>query len=323
MTSSRRRAILHLGFNKTGTSSLQDFVALNRERLRERGICYPEAGSDGVAHHPLAEALRADDREGLRRIRDELSVEATAGEDLLFSSEALASVARLDALRDLLADFDVTIIAYVREHNSHLVSWYQQDIQMSDMSCSFRQYAWQNRRVFGWQLESWRKAFGRERMQVRLYDRRVLADGDIVADFMALIGVGDRGGWQRKPYENNPSVTGNLLFFKKLCNCFGGPELRAITSEIQQLSKLSPRFRGNLHVPDALVADIVRQNSSDREMLRATYGIEIPERKGALDGQPMPDAATLREDWDLVFGAAREGDMAFARLLAPFRIVGG
>ena len=40
----RMRIVLHLGMPKTGTSALQQYMALNRFQLWDRGVCYPLSG---------------------------------------------------------------------------------------------------------------------------------------------------------------------------------------------------------------------------------------------------------------------------------------
>ncbi len=44
-----RRCVLHIGLEKTGTTTIQNRLASNRERLLERGILYPR--SAGRSNH--------------------------------------------------------------------------------------------------------------------------------------------------------------------------------------------------------------------------------------------------------------------------------
>ena len=57
-----KRVFLHIGQSKTGTTSLQNFLAKHRDTLAENGILYPDFFKNGVAvqtkeHNPLAQAL--------------------------------------------------------------------------------------------------------------------------------------------------------------------------------------------------------------------------------------------------------------------------
>jgi hypothetical protein len=48
-------AVVHVGFHKTGTKTLQNFFATHREWLAEKGVCYPPTLSgDLTGHHRLA-----------------------------------------------------------------------------------------------------------------------------------------------------------------------------------------------------------------------------------------------------------------------------
>ena len=49
------KVILHVGAHKTGTTYLQNLFHLNRARLAEAGIHYPDIGPN-TAHHALAGA---------------------------------------------------------------------------------------------------------------------------------------------------------------------------------------------------------------------------------------------------------------------------
>ena len=55
------RYVLHIGTNKTGTSTLQDYLGTQRPELLSLGIWYPEIGSFPYAHHDLAYAIKKGD----------------------------------------------------------------------------------------------------------------------------------------------------------------------------------------------------------------------------------------------------------------------
>lgn len=317
-----RRVLLHVGVNKTGTSSLQDFLAKNPDRLAAAGWRYPQAGRDAAAHHPFAHALRLRDLERLGRFRSELLSEIGPDENVVMSSEAMPDVPHTDLMRDFFKGFEVSVVGYVREHVAHYASWYQQDVQMGFSTCSFPHYVMLNHRPFTPIFERWIAAFGKRNVSCFHYDRRELASGDIVVDFMRHLGVKDIRGWDRTPWENNPSVTGNLLFFKMICNAFGGPEVQQVTEELEDLSKLKPSFRGKMFVPEGDVRDIVYRFGEDRARLRQLFGVEVPRLDGDYAGERVPDRPALAEDWTAVWEEAQKCGMVFAKVLENFRIVG-
>src|SRR6516225_2292246 len=57
-----KRAVLHIGTPKTGTSSFQGLIAQNLAHFRAQGLFYPLTGRVGWAHHNLAWELTHDRR---------------------------------------------------------------------------------------------------------------------------------------------------------------------------------------------------------------------------------------------------------------------
>src|SRR5438045_23824 len=100
---------LHIGTEKTGTTSIQNFLSKNRSRLEQQGILYPR--SPGNQNHTALAvyALRPGKQGGIRRssgvsspkqvprFRERLSTEldeevATSGSSIMiFSNEHLSS----------------------------------------------------------------------------------------------------------------------------------------------------------------------------------------------------------------------------------------
>lgn len=51
------KIILHIGSTKTGSSAIQTFLFVNREKLKGAGLLYPNVGIASNAHHVLAAAV--------------------------------------------------------------------------------------------------------------------------------------------------------------------------------------------------------------------------------------------------------------------------
>ena len=143
------KAIVHIGAEKTGTTSIQSFCATNRVLLAKRGVLYPS--SLGSANHMALAAYALNDDKiddvrlshGLtsadeiecyrRRVMASLSKEIrSAGEitTLLLSNEHLQSrlveeeeVARLRSLISTFTD-DMRIVVYLRRQDRVAVSHY-------------------------------------------------------------------------------------------------------------------------------------------------------------------------------------------------------
>lgn len=129
----RRKALLHVGTHKTGTTSLQVFLSDNVRALAGAGVYVPGAGRHAVGenavtpgHHDVAWELMSDRTESLERAAAEgIAVDAPT---IVMSSEELHLVhtypERLDLLRDTLeaAGYETTIVVYLREQAGYIAS---------------------------------------------------------------------------------------------------------------------------------------------------------------------------------------------------------
>jgi hypothetical protein len=312
---------LHIGLNKTGTSSLQDFFRMNAQALwDEAGLCYPQAGRDGgPAHHALSKWLKSP--KGIEAGAEAPMVAALLGElreaqSAVISSEDFHTHGprSIEQLARLLAGHRVRVYLYVREHVAYLSSWYQQNVQATHLSCAFDTFCYFTRKPLAKIADQWAKAFGPGNVELALYERPLLAGGDIVQDFAARIGLaGDLGRFKRKPYDSNPSVAGNLLFIKRLLNNFHSkPVAASFVDEVTALSRLKPQFQGRMAVDEETVRYVAGMYKADRLELQQRYGLRIAAPEGPQTGQPTPDFSTLRADWDWVMATARERGFALA-----------
>jgi hypothetical protein len=317
--------ILHIGLNKTGTSSIQDFMFLNRAALKAEGVCYPETGLEGAAHHGLSFWLGTPEAD--RNLEQSVMAlamrkEIADAQLVVISSEDLhthgARGARI--LARLFAGHRVRVVFYVREHLGYLASWYQQNVQASHLSCGFDTFCHLTRKPLHLIADAWAESFGLDCTIARLYDRDTLVGGDALQDFAEVIGLtGDLKRFVRKPYENNPSVTGNLLFIKRVLNNFiDKPTASSFVNETTDLAKLKPEFRGAMHVDAELVSYVVGMYQGDRKQLRDRYGIRVPDRSGALKGSLCPDLQMLRADWDFLLSECSKQNYEFAK---PMRML--
>jgi hypothetical protein len=219
---------LHIGFEKTGSTSIQGFLTENAERLRAQGVLVPQtlARSDGFRSHIGLTACALDDdkteddlrqhfavgsREELlgfrqqasERLRQELDAAPGTG-TLVLSDEHLSS--RLERLqevvrvRQMLARLcrEVRVVAYVRNQADLLESIYNEALKNGfhdfDLVPDFepgQPNSWISRTYFDFHatLLRWAQVFGNDRITVRVFDPDTLQQGDVVRDFAALAGL--------------------------------------------------------------------------------------------------------------------------------------
>lgn len=144
-----KRLVLHIGTEKTGTTSIQNGLAVNRECLRENGIIFPR--SLGWVNHTLLAAACLDDgvfdnikahniaqgkcnEKALHdRLRDSLDKELNSGEPwhtLIVSTELIHSrltrPSEIERLWKFLSPFvdEVKLVMFLRRQDEQAVSRY-------------------------------------------------------------------------------------------------------------------------------------------------------------------------------------------------------
>lgn len=204
------RAVVHIGTHKTGSTSIQSFLDLNRDALQARGFAVPAMWDTN--HQPLAllaygpgrwdevcavwSAMggvgggRPDETAWLAyldQVRAQLGEWAGAHVDdtLVLSSETLYShlfgedIDRLGEVLSQIAD-DVTVIVYVREPLAFRLSLFLTEIILGR---HFDPLELEPPVDPGWErLADWERVFP-GRVRVRLFDPVEFVDGSLLRDF--------------------------------------------------------------------------------------------------------------------------------------------
>ncbi|TDE34251.1 hypothetical protein [Antarcticimicrobium sediminis] len=203
-----KQLFLHIGFNKTGSTSLQHCLSQNREVLEQAGFLYPGATQDSYVqnrqHTPLAAALpersvgwlRPRKREGLKHALPDLlaAIEASPAETVILSSEAFGGLdmttERVARVRDKLSDFEVFILAYIRRQDSYLLSAYQEGVKNGSTHVfKFKSYRNNQQLAFNRRLTPWREVFGEDNVIIRPFDPRFWPENRLEFDFLDTIGA--------------------------------------------------------------------------------------------------------------------------------------
>ncbi len=213
------KCLLHIGTEKTGTTTIQDFLHLNRELLDEHGFVVPRTVGRGehvllplICYHPdrtddLLRRIRVDSAdlpdfqrrrlELLRReLTDRLARSCTA---VLFSSEHLQSRLTLPEerhrLREVLASCgldDVRVLVYIRNPEDMLCSLASTAVKAGSADPRpFRPDGPEAANVCDYRriFEDWAAAFGEENIRFRLFDRQAFVGGELIRDFTTAAGL--------------------------------------------------------------------------------------------------------------------------------------
>jgi hypothetical protein len=177
--------ILHIGRNKAGSTTIQDFCLGARRELRSRGVEYALFGhlADSQPEVPgftNFEALMA-------------HVQAHPGLRCLISNEFMFGWpdAFTEAAAKELAGVDVQVIAYLRPYDTWLTSAYAEATRHGMNRRSIDDYLeWMWPYVSAWpHLRKWAECFGWERLRIAEFSRSALPGGDLIADFVDALGL--------------------------------------------------------------------------------------------------------------------------------------
>ena len=207
-----RTLYLHIGSHKTGTTSIQHFLAGQTEELARRGYAYPVSANGlnlGGVIGGLSEGEDEMDEGGItRRTRQAISLICEGDAQVVIaSSEGFSYMndpAEIKALgRRLRRSFArIKIITYLRRQDQFAVSHHQEganpQVKRATKLHGHRPTALpetsplqQKYLDYGTRIGMWGDAFGDKDVIVRVYDRALLKNGDSVADFLELVGLGD------------------------------------------------------------------------------------------------------------------------------------
>ena len=137
------KLILHVGFHKTGTSSIQAFGRLNRNKLAQQGILYPKTGiaklqypstSSSEGGHRMFEGILASPTNSKAKLKLQSIMEEADSfgsiDTVLISSETFSapkiriSNATLTTLRQYFSE--IKILAYLRRQDDWAESFYKE-----------------------------------------------------------------------------------------------------------------------------------------------------------------------------------------------------
>lgn len=261
-----QRIWLHIGAEKTGTTTIQQSLKLSRNALADRGILFPRSVGD-FNHTALAAYGMDDDRgieelrisSGLRdtselggfrdRIRTALADEAGSGDfhTMIFSNEHCSSrlkkPAEIARLRDLCLGLcrDVKVVLYIRSPAEFYASWYSTAIASGNTF----DFPWplpdHLKAAADWarMIRKWEAAFGAGSLIVRRMDRAKMINEDLLDDFYATVGLPEVP--YAVPERKNEALPLNALIF------------------LRELNKVLPRIKDGKFNPErANVVDVLR-----------------------------------------------------------------
>ncbi len=242
------KCYLHIGTEKTGTTTLQTFLGENRSVLRDRGYYVPVTLSPYrvLANHErlttfaldnlkltddlrLAAGVKSASDVDLHRevvgaaFRDEVTGLDNAPRYLVLSNEhchsRLTTDEEVSRLHGLLAEYcnETEVIVYLRPQHELATSLYTQamragyfDIAILPEFTERGSGTWVGRQYFDYDdlTQRWARVFGLVNIKPHIYSRSELFSGNVVLDFLHIIGCPLQG--INPPSDRNQSISAQL-----------------------------------------------------------------------------------------------------------------
>ncbi|EHT7878492.1 hypothetical protein KXN11_000524 [Campylobacter coli] len=217
---------VHIGTEKTGTTSIQEFLYINKSIIQKQNYFF--AQSIGIKNHwDLAflgyslnkkdsyilnnslwnfQAIKQHKKNIFSKIKDEVKF----NHKIIFSSELLQS--RLTRKREIVKLYtffkkigftNIKVICYIRDANEMLRSLLSEAIKWEEID-SFELKEEKEEYKLGYKknlfhfhhicnhkqtLQWWGEVFGKENLIVRLFDKNEFYQGDLLKDFIHSIGL--------------------------------------------------------------------------------------------------------------------------------------
>ena len=205
---------IHIGLNKTGSSTLQNFLRENSNWLRTKGYLYPKSGLNespllenvilssgenniGFAHHRLFHQIHNSKQKSSYNAWQDLFEEIkTEGlTNVILSSETFRTC-KLPALRRMYSVLqqhpsNVKIVVYLRRQDLLMQSMYSQRVKTGAFKGTFPEFI-ERAKLFpllnySQLLRLWKEVFGIENIIVCPFEKKQMHDGNLINDFLITI----------------------------------------------------------------------------------------------------------------------------------------
>ena len=274
----KRKIFLHIGFHKTATSSIQEGLYQNREKLIEMGYLYPIAGispeSTNKNHHMLGRQFDSRLPASARRsISDELAeeIQTSACNNVILSFEDFSILDRSDI--ELLHEYldglgEISVIAYVRSQTGYFFSTWTQITKSSKSVVDWDQYIKFKTRGesadFYKRLQPWSDIFGLDNIKIGVFEKSQI-EPDIFVDFLAMCDVPNAASFEAPPVLNISPGIKTLEVVRYLTSILGVttiPEKECISHAVADFVQ---QF-GDQHGWDTQKANLITEEQHERIM---------------------------------------------------------
>ena len=294
-----KKIILHIGTEKTGTTSIQEFLNLNRVALRDKGFLAPNSGGerhqstfaligfDGTTAFAKKRKLASLTQRKLLQFRlkraftKEVKEFSKYGDTAIISSEWFHSKvvrkSEMEAILKFLSPFaeQFEVVCYLREQSALANSRYSTGI-LHGVNLPFDEF------IAGCVKETpyynhaktlrlWQEGVPQSSMHTRIYEKQSFAGGALISDFADVTGIKWDDTLNLPPAMNSSLSENGMAIIRALLSCI---ERRHINYALW--TKLRDGLRGSCTlISEATYHKIHQDFAASNEQVRQTY---FPER---------------------------------------------
>ena len=230
---------VHIGQYKTGSTSIQGYLADHYDLLLEKSLYYPS--NEGRAycymkqHSPLVTSIFHVLDNFLPSYKNDMSelpisewledCASISADNVLLSSEGFYARGTITEGVKRFADIasslfsDIRIIVYLRRHDDWYISLMQEHLKggRNDLYEKDPLIAMEHKHyLITEQLRPWEEVFGRDKIIVRPFDRRKWVNNDLIFDFLSIFKIIPEDDTAR--YINNTSLSRQMMQILYLLN---------------------------------------------------------------------------------------------------------
>jgi len=229
---------LHIGLQKTGTTTIQNCLTQNRLLLADNGFVFPDPaktriGLDDRNHGHLSLCLTGYWRDTPYK----LSREEAWGElrDLYFKSDVKILVSHeglstpqiiphLQFISEMLRGVNTKVIIYLRRQDVFAQSVYKERLKANGkygFQKSYEQGEYRQLLDFRSILQAWQRCVGKDNIVVRLFEKSQMINEDVLDDFLHVTGVEGVPGLELPSRHANPMMSRAVLEISRTLNAMG------------------------------------------------------------------------------------------------------